>query len=401
MGRIIAFGGRVMPGSDDPAKYLNSPETALFSKGRSIFGIDLARQRIVETRTVAVVEGYTDVIMAHQFGLSNVVSVLGTAMTESHVSILRRFADRIVLLFDADTAGDAAVARVVQLFLTQPVEIAVASIPQGMDPDEFVLAQGAAGFERILAQATDALAYAWRQLSRQYGAAGDLTSRQKATQQYLELLAGARGAGPIDGLRWGAALARVSRLTDIPVDQLHRRFRSYKPAQRAPDATPATLPAPAEAPPAQPVSLGQEQAERWLLGALLAEPARWQDVQRQVSVEQFADTRRQRLARLYWDYQRDEGEPVFNELLSGLDEQLRPMAIELVDEVQAFEDLAARLDSAIQYFAQARRRTQEQSIAARLIGSKDQPMAQADETESLRKLAESVSKPDPGRMGPR
>ena len=135
--RIIAFGGRVMPGSQDPAKYLNSPETPLFSKGRCIYGIDLARQKMVETRTAVVVEGYTDVIVAHQFGASNVVSVLGTAMTEQHVAMLRRFADRIVLLFDADTAGDLAVDRAVGLFLTQPVEIAIASMPPGVDPDGF------------------------------------------------------------------------------------------------------------------------------------------------------------------------------------------------------------------------------------------------------------------------
>ena len=153
-GRVIAFGGRVMPGSNDPAKYLNSPETPLFSKSRCVFGLDLARQKIVETRTVAVVEGYTDVVMAHQFGASNVVSVLGTAMTEQHVSILRRFADRIVLLFDADNAGDLAVNRAVELFLTQPVEILIASMPEGIDPDEFLLAHGAEGFAAMLADAS-------------------------------------------------------------------------------------------------------------------------------------------------------------------------------------------------------------------------------------------------------
>src|SRR5918993_4635002 len=82
-GRVIAFGGRKMPGSEDPAKYLNSPETPLFSKSRCLFGIDLARQRIVETRTVAVVEGYTDVVMAHQFGVSNVVAPPRTAPRRS------------------------------------------------------------------------------------------------------------------------------------------------------------------------------------------------------------------------------------------------------------------------------------------------------------------------------
>src|SRR2546423_6937331 len=165
-GRVIAFGGRVMPESQDPAKYLNSPETPLFSKSRSVFGLDLARQKIVESRTVAVVEGYTDVVMAHQYGASNVVSILGTAMTEQHVAMLRRFADRIVLLFDADTAGDTAVNRAVELFLTQPVEIAIASMPDGVDPDEFLLENGSEAFEKLLSAASDALTFTWRQLDR-------------------------------------------------------------------------------------------------------------------------------------------------------------------------------------------------------------------------------------------
>src|SRR6476620_7297939 len=149
-GRVIAFGGRVMPGSQDPAKYLNSPETPLFSKSRSVFGLDLARQRIVESRTAVVVEGYTDVIVAHQFGVSNVVSPLGTALTEQHVAILRRFADRIVLLFDADTAGDVAVDRAVGLFLTQPIEIAIASMPQDVDPDEYLLKEGIEAWNKLI-----------------------------------------------------------------------------------------------------------------------------------------------------------------------------------------------------------------------------------------------------------
>src|SRR5215211_4238167 len=152
-GRVIAFGGRVMPGSEDPAKYLNSPETPLFSKGRSVFGLDLARQKIVESRTVAVVEGYTDVVMAHQYGASNVVSILGTALTEQHVALLRRFADRIVLLFDSDAAGDTAVNRAVELFLTQPIEIAIASMPEGIDPDEYLIEHGAQAFEKLIADA--------------------------------------------------------------------------------------------------------------------------------------------------------------------------------------------------------------------------------------------------------
>src|SRR3954470_20742837 len=232
-GQIIAFGGRVVPGSTDPAKYLNSPETPLFNKSRSIFGLDMARQKVVESRVVAVVEGYTDVMMAHQYGATNVVSVLGTAMTEQHVGILRRFADRIVLLFDADSAGDLAVNRAVELFLTQPVEILIASMPEGIDPDEFLLGHGAEGFQRMLADASDALTYKWKQLSREFGASDDLTARQRAVSQYLELLAGARAGGPIDPLRWGAALSRVSRLIEIPAEELNRRFKVSRPTRGA------------------------------------------------------------------------------------------------------------------------------------------------------------------------
>ncbi|MCC6579263.1 MAG: DNA primase, partial [Phycisphaeraceae bacterium] len=225
-GRVIAFGGRVMPGSQDPAKYLNSPETPLFSKSRCIYGLDLAKQRAAETRTAVIVEGYTDTVMARQYGVGNVVSVLGTALTAQHVGILRRFVDRIVLLFDPDTAGALAVNRAVELFLTQPVEIAIASIPGGADPDEFLLAQGAAGWEKLIESAGDVLSYKWKQMARAYRSVGDdLTARQKVVEAYLTALAAARGSGAVDPIRWGAVLARVGNLTEISPQELNRRFR--------------------------------------------------------------------------------------------------------------------------------------------------------------------------------
>src|SRR5215211_1011129 len=186
-GRVIAFGGRVMPGSEDPAKYLNSPETPLFSKSRCVFGLDLARQRIVETRTVAVVEGYTDVVMAHQFGASNVVSILGTAMTEQHVKILRRFADKIVLLFDADEAGETAVNRAVELFMSQPVDFAVATMPDGTDPDEFLMQRGAEPFTKLLTEAPSVLHFLVRQFKRRWTAnETNIPEQEKALAAFIE-----------------------------------------------------------------------------------------------------------------------------------------------------------------------------------------------------------------------
>jgi DNA primase len=398
-GQIIAFGGRVVPGSTDPAKYLNSPETPLFNKSRAIFGLDLARQRIVETRTVAVVEGYTDVVMAHQFGASNVVSPLGTALTEQHVGILRRFADRIVLLFDADSAGDAAVNRVVQLFLTQPVEISVASMPDGLDPDEFLLQYGVKAFDELLAGSADALGYAWKQLSRRFVShAGDLTGQQKAVQEYLELLGGARGSGPVDTIRWGAAVARVSRLVEIPVEELHRRFGGKRRT--------AALPAkgdvrPAAAGPRQPaVPTAQDSAERWVLGGVLLEPKRWQQVQLSVQVEDFQEPVRRKLADIVWAHQREEGEPVFNELLAGLPEDsLRTLAIELVEEVEQLAETDQLLRGALEHFAEVRRKREDERTVAEARRVTGQNASEQSEVELLKRLQESARTPNLRRVG--
>ncbi len=393
-GRMIAFGGRVAPGSTDPAKYLNSPETPLFSKGRTVFGLDLARTRIVETRTVAVVEGYTDVIMAHQFGASNVVSVLGTAMTAQHVNVLRRFANRIVLLFDADSAGDAAVNRLVQLFLNQEVEIAVATLPGGLDPDEFLLEHGVEEFDKLLAGAADALAYAWRQMSRKFNASEDLTGKQKAAREYMEMLSAARGgSGPVDGLRWGQVLARVSRLTEVPIADLQRRFGrkgggaaankfAAKPKIASDNGQAAAAPAAVSSGPLT----GVDRAERWVLGVLLAEPSRWHNVQQVVSVHDFSEDARQRLAQIYWEHQRDEGEPVFNEFLAAVgDEGLRQLAIELVDEVGRLDDLGSTLEEAMKHLALQQRQRMEQEVFAQ---------ARDGDVSALKKLQEQRRAPD-------
>lgn len=428
-GRVIAFGGRVMPGSEDPAKYLNSPETPLFSKGKSVFGLDLARQRLVETRTAVVVEGYTDVVVAHQYGASNVVSVLGTAMTEQHVNTLRRFADRIVLLFDADAAGDLAVDRAVGLFLTQPVEIAIASMPADVDPDEYLLEHGADGFYKMLAGASDALSYKWKQLARRFDESGNnLTGQQKAVEEYLKTLADARGTGPVDSLRWGQALSRVGRLTGIPVEDLNRRFGRPK------NTPPQNRRGPGIAPSRASVSAGprrflsaQDRAERWILGILLLEPRRWAQVQQTVGVADFTDDARRRLADLYWQHQRDEGEAVFNEFLGlirsvapaaadqaappGADpsaemvadssptaDDLIELAIETVDEVEALADVEVTLAVALAHFEAARRRRDDQKLLPELRRTSEERADESVEIDLLKRLQEKARRPDLRRV---
>ena len=449
-GRVIAFGGRKMPGSEDPAKYLNSPETPIFSKSRCVFGLDLARPKIVETRTAVVVEGYADVVIPHQFGVSNVVSPLGTAMTEQHVSALRRFADKIVLLFDADAAGDTAVDRAVGLFLTQPVEIVIASMPADTDPDEYLLKEGPEQFQKLLSNASDALTYKWKQLVRRFGASDDLTARGKAVEEYLQTLAAARGSGPVDPLRWGQALARVSRLTEIPAEELNRRFASAKTPPRRPGPVgrkPAdgragkavSRDAPRgggngsagdanqrpEPPPWRPPD-ATARAERWILGILLLEPGRWMRVQRTVRVEDFLTPLHRRLAEAYWEHQRHEGEPVFNEFLGQLgtlDAALVDLAVEAVDEVERLsgaggtdaDDVPDRdhtLQEAIAHLERLRGVHEEQKLLAELRrtsherrpgdsggeGNNDAGGPEDFEVALLKQLQEKARQPDLRRV---
>jgi DNA primase len=437
-GRTIAFGGRVMPGGTDPAKYLNSPETPLFNKSRCVFGLDMAKQKILETRTVAVVEGYADVVMAHQFGVTNVVSILGTGMTEQHVRLLRRFlpddGGRIVLLFDADAAGSNAAERTVELFLTQPVEMAIASLPDGMDPDEFLIAHGADAFNQILAQATDVLTHKWKQLVRQFSTSpNDLTGQQRAVQHYLELLANARGTGPVDPIRWGSVLARVSRLTEIPIDELNRQFKQTRPRRQfAPAPAPqhtsfthedhgdeptSTIPD-AAAPngsltnPGAPTSAARDMAERHILGLLLVEPNRWHKLQVNLHAEDFVSARHRRIAEVYWAYQRDEGEPVFNQFLDHLgDPALTQLCVELVTDIEGLianlessEDQSSILDQtlvqALGYLAEAKHDQGQQKLLATLRRTSEENTPEQDQLSLFQAIVKNNQATNLHRLGP-
>ncbi len=410
--RVIAFGGRVMPGSDDPAKYLNSPETPIFSKGRCIFGLDLARQRIVETRTVVIAEGYTDAIMCHQFGVTNVVSALGTALTGPHVNLLRRYADRIVLMFDPDVAGDLAVNRAVELFLTQPIEVLIGTIPEKLDPDEYLLKHGAQGMQQIIDGAQDALSYKWKQLDQRYRSSdGDITGQQKAVEEYLQAMSDARAGGPVDSLRWGAAVTRVSRLTGIGVDDLNRRFKSRKPPARASQAgsgDSAVRPSPGEptAPtvPMAPVHSGplnaQTRAERQILACLMAQPSSWHEVQIQVMLDDVVDVANRKLAQVIWDHQKNEGDIQFTEFLTILGPLgLSELAIALMSSADQDDQINATLSQAVEHIRYARESRERAKLTAQLRrGSKGETAEdEQSEVDALQRLSDAARREDPRR----
>lgn len=150
-GRVVAFGGRAMPGDEsaEQPKYINSPETPVYRKGHTLYGFYQSRERIQQAGEAVVVEGYTDLLSMAQAGVSNVVATLGTALTEYHFDLLNRFCDRVYLAFDADRAGREAAVRPLSFFSRFRLDVYVVSLPEGEDPASLLEKEGAPAFERF------------------------------------------------------------------------------------------------------------------------------------------------------------------------------------------------------------------------------------------------------------
>jgi len=143
-GEALAFGGRILPGSDDPAKYKNSSETPIYTKSKVLYGLNWAKADVAKHDQVVVCEGYTDVIGFHRAGVARAVATCGTALTEEHVRLLKRYASKVVLAFDADAAGQGAAARFYEWEQAHQVEVLVARLPAGKDPGELAQSDPAA-----------------------------------------------------------------------------------------------------------------------------------------------------------------------------------------------------------------------------------------------------------------
>ncbi|HEY4496383.1 MAG TPA: DNA primase [Candidatus Paceibacterota bacterium] len=138
-GRIVGFSGRILKGKPDDAKYLNSPETELFAKSRILYGLDKAKTAIRRRDFTVLVEGQMDLLMSHQAGVANTVASSGTALTDEHINLLKRFSNRLLLVFDPDEAGFKAALRGAGLALARGLEVKVASLPEGLDPADLIL----------------------------------------------------------------------------------------------------------------------------------------------------------------------------------------------------------------------------------------------------------------------
>lgn len=256
-GSIIAFGGRALD-KDQMPKYLNSPETPIYTKSRTLYGLNLTRSLLRQSGFAIIVEGYFDFAQVFQAGGFPVVATCGTALTPEQARLLRRFAPKAVLCFDPDTAGQSAAERSSELLVTEGFDVNVALLPKGLDPDTFIQQQGRDGFRQQLKQSRPYLEF----LLDRMAASHDLT-RDDSRREFLRNMLGVAARIPDAAVRdqFADRLAHKARVTeDVVRAEIRKAAAGRKtelPTERMPSLAARTL-----------------KAEKGLVWALIHDPER-------------------------------------------------------------------------------------------------------------------------------
>jgi DNA primase len=229
-GRPVAFGGRVLRQADQP-KYLNSRDSPLFAKGRTLYGLHLAREAVQRAGRAVVVEGYLDLVTCHQYGVQEAVATLGTALTAEQASLLRRHCQEVVLVYDSDEAGRRAVERALPVLEEAGLVARAAVLPEGLDPDGFLRKHGREEFLRRVDAAVPVVRFAVESSLRRH----PLTPEGKArvVDELLPLIASIR-----HDVARSEHIAQLSQRLGVPEDAVRARLRALRRHQARPGPDP-------------------------------------------------------------------------------------------------------------------------------------------------------------------
>lgn len=266
-GRVIAFSGRILSGDEKTAKYVNSPETPLFTKGRVLFALDKAKRAVLDAGHVVICEGQLDTIACHSAGIRNVVAPQGTALTPEHARILKRYVDEVVLCFDGDKAGRAASIRSFDGLLGSGLAVRVATIPPPDDPDSFIRQHGAESFRGVLASSEGYFDFLLKHLVLENDSTTD-RGRMAIVRELAEAVQKTRNAVLVD-----TYAQKTAQRLGVNVDAMRTEFRKAArsaPAPVAEESEPEAFPGDLDPddtplPPPSPLEL-------WLLKYVLLTP---------------------------------------------------------------------------------------------------------------------------------
>ncbi len=361
--RTVAFGGRALPGSDaeNKGKYQNSPEGPLFSKSRLLYGLDVARDGIFRTKTAIVVEGYTDCITCQQLGMVNVVGVLGTSLTEMHVQELKRFADKVILVFDGDDAGQNAADRAISKFLSQEVDLRILALPDGLDPAEYIEQNSLEKFQDLVTNAKEAWDFKFVACLEKYGTES-LDSCERILNEMLELLS--LSPGLAGSVRENMILGRLENrlgVSEIVIRQKYKEIRKQKRTTSRPQTqmqSPAGFkdnnrqrridPQQGEFKSILKKSQKYDLAEQELLEIILSAPQWIEKIQQQVSVQDFEHQVRAELLQFCFDMAEQGQEPSYHNVTIALEDPELKRLAQRIDEISREKKIAEKMRNAEQ-----------------------------------------------------
>ncbi|GAA4437847.1 DNA primase [Bremerella cremea] len=391
--RPIAFGGRILPAyaDDKSAKYVNSPETRLFSKSDNVYALDLARDHITNSKKVVVVEGYTDVIALHEAGVKNAVAVLGTALGPRHIQLLRRYADTVYLVLDGDEAGQKRTSEVLELFIAQQVDLRITTLPDNLDPCDFVQKYGADGFRSHLDKSVDALEHKIRIATAGINLANDLHSANDALEDVLNTLAKAPNlaaeASSEVRLREHQFLARIARQFQVAESELRTRLSALRKA-----ASTKTYPANQEEMSANPGKIYRistlDNWDRTLIELMLALPETVEWCLDEIGPDELISEGAQAIYKVIRSRSEAHLDCAFPGILDSIDnESLRFLLIELDESAsnRGFGDADQELKRIVEAY---RRRHEERMEGQQVASMQQQSLSKEDELDILQQIIE-------------
>ncbi len=239
-GKVVAFGARSLDGSEP--KYLNSPETPAYQKSRTLYGLSWAKEKIRQEGAIVLMEGYLDVARAHEAGITEAVATCGTALTTSHARLVHRFAERVILNFDQDEAGQKAARKSFDVLIEEGLRVQVVELPAGEDPDTYLKSAGADAYRQRLASAPDAIEWLMRRGATEH----DLSSpvgKGAYIESIIPTLAKVESA--VERAAWLRRVAERAGIDEVSArDEMKRYLGGASNAPRAVREAPASAPAP-------------------------------------------------------------------------------------------------------------------------------------------------------------
>ena len=355
-GHTVGFGGRILPDHSwkDAPKYLNSDDSLVFHKSRLCYGLNWAREAIKKTGTVLVTEGYTDCIKAHQAGLMNVVATLGTALTDSHVTLLKRLARRVVLVYDGDGPGQDASERALMKFLAQDVDLRILTLPDELDPDEFLAERGIGAMEQLIEAAPDVGEYELRLLIKRHGVE-TLDARERVLDGMLGLLVVSPGVMGTNKEK--LLISQLPLRLRLPEEDVRKRLSELRGQQKSPASRPAERKVAATDPSGEAarnarkrsiLSLQQtqskdDQLESELLQLLFTSPDMIDVVRREIGTDDIKNEVLRDLLTVCFDLADEGWPPSFDRVLSHWECPDMKGLVVWLDEQARERDLADRL----------------------------------------------------------